>query len=118
MRIIVKNRIWFVIAAFCITSCNTKHSYIGTSSLDGVAFLECYQTYDGGVFAGGSYTYYLTDSANFRIEMIKIYHDDETIQVAVHLDDFCAFTLEQSSGDTLQRVCYNLDSLRGLKNIE
>lgn len=72
----------FFFASTLIT-CSSKYSkekHLGTMELAKGLFWEVYETYSGGVFAGTSYSYYLTDSANFRAYVISTNHDDESVQ--------------------------------------
>ena len=73
----------YFLCTLAIISCNTKYSkknHIGTSKIANSIYLEVYSTYEGGVFAGNSYSYYLTDSVNFRELVIAVNNDDETIK--------------------------------------
>lgn len=66
-----------------LMTCSSKYSkekHVGTMELAKGLFWEVYETYSGGVFAGTSYSYYLTDSASFRSYLISTNHDDELVQ--------------------------------------
>lgn len=72
-----------------LMACSSKYSkekHVGTMELAKGLFWEVYETYSGGVFAGNSYSYYLTDSANFRSYVISTNHDDELVQRAFKND--------------------------------
>ena len=67
-----------LIFIFCLISCvnnYSKRKYIGTKEIGNNIYQETFEVYSGGVFASSSYSYYLTDSLNFR-EYIGTIHDD------------------------------------------
>lgn len=75
----MKNILLLLFMVF-ISGCSNKYSkenYISTYNIGNGLYKETFQVYSGGVFAGNSYSYYLTDSINFRIYIGTKYHDDE-----------------------------------------
>ena len=55
-------------------------NYYGSSVISDGVYLEVYKTYSGGVFSGDSYSFYITDSLNFRKLVAITNHDDERIK--------------------------------------
>ncbi len=71
---------WIILLIFCSCGQNNKLVYSSTLDADKRIFLEKYKTFAGGVFAGNSYKYYLTDSLNFKIKIAETNFDDERIE--------------------------------------
>jgi hypothetical protein len=72
----------FLVSGFIITACTSKYSkehHEGTGIIKSNLYRECFLVYSGGVLANNSYSYYLTDSANFRKYIGTVYFDDEQI---------------------------------------
>lgn len=101
----MKEKFVFTLLLLC-ASCTSKYSkknYRGAEKIEGSGcFLECYQTYSGGVFAGDSYSYYLTDSVNFRAFGITKYHDDELIRVSFNDGIVYLYKVERMKEDTIE----------------
>ncbi|HOF16281.1 MAG TPA: hypothetical protein PLF32_09020 [Bacteroidales bacterium] len=77
-----------LIFIFSLISCVNNYSkskYIGTKELGNKLYQESYKVYSGGVFASDSYSYYLTDSINFR-EYIGTINDDHQNLLCKKLD--------------------------------
>lgn len=69
-----------LIIGFFIFSCTSKYSktrHEGTTEILSDLYEESYLVYSGGTLANDSYSYYLTDSINFRKYIGTIYFDDE-----------------------------------------
>lgn len=77
-------------------------------------FLEKYQIYTGGVFAGSSYSYYLTDSINYRILAGYIYFDDERLVFEDNLNEILVHRLKKTNDistfqeDTIETHKYSI----------
>tara|TARA_R110002049_G_scaffold306937_2_gene506193 strand:+ start:627 stop:1004 length:378 start_codon:yes stop_codon:yes gene_type:complete len=97
-------------------SCNRKYSkegFIGSTKLTETIYLEVYSTFSGGVFAGNSYSYYLTDSTIFRVFGIQINHDDESIRRKVDENSIYLFKVGSynKSKDTLETKNFKIKDL-------
>lgn len=103
----MKTIIMFLFAAI-LMACASKHSkesHVGTSEVVEGLFWEVYETYSGGVYAGSSYSYYLTDSVNFRTFVISKNHDDELVKREFRNDTVFVFKVGNayaSKEDTLE----------------
>lgn len=76
---------YFIIATAC-GSKYSKENHVATDQIKTGIFLEVFETYSGGTYAGSSYSYYLTDSLNFRKFLISKEHDDELIKTNIKDD--------------------------------
>ena len=102
---------------FITSSCVNKYSkdnFVGTQELKETIYRERFQIHSGGVFAGDSYSDYLTDSVNFRKYVGTAYHDNEMLIYALSSDtvvDVYKITWNFSNNDTLKIASYNFNDL-------
>ena len=73
-----------LIFLFSCTSKYSKENHKSTNNFNDSLFIEKYLVYNGGVFASNSYTYYLTDSLNFRAYLYTITEDSDGIKLNIH----------------------------------
>lgn len=88
-------------------SCHNKRSrerHFVTRDLENGLYLEVYYTYQGGVFAGDSYGYHLTDSTNFRIYIYEIIDGDHDRLHSEVMGDYALFYNEEPRKKTLVKV--------------
>jgi len=100
-----------------LIGCSSKHSkeqHFGTYEVFKGLFWEVYETYSGGVYAGSSYSYYLTDSITFRTFVISKNHDDELIKREFKNDTVFVFKVRNGYAlkeDTLEIKEFSLRQL-------
>lgn len=69
-------------AGLLFTSCTSKYSkehHVGTGIIGSNLYRERFLVYSGGALANNSYSFYLTDSANFRKYIGTVYYDDDQL---------------------------------------
>ena len=78
-----------ILVVFLFTSCYSKYSkenHDSTSKINDSLYFEVYLVNKGGVFASNSYSYYVTDSLNFRSYLYTITEDSDGLDVEL-IDD-------------------------------
>ena len=71
----------FIIMCVCV-NCRTKNkNLVNTEKLNDCIYKEVYQLATGGVLAGDTYSYYITDTISFRKYVAITYYDDERIRM-------------------------------------
>ncbi|MBP7101930.1 MAG: hypothetical protein KBA86_01645 [Bacteroidales bacterium] len=105
-------------------NCTNKYSkdnYIATFQVKEGIYEETFQIYSGGVYAGDSYTSYITDSVNFR-KLIGVYDDGEMMLYKIN-DQFIDVYKSirgveklpngglRGYDDTIKITSYNIDEL-------
>lgn len=99
------------------TSCTSKYSkehHEGTGIIDSNLYRERFLVYSGGAFANNSYSFYITDSANFRKYIGTVYYDDEQLFCNV-LDSNRVLVYRakrNNEHDTLEKKIYLLSDLK------
>lgn len=92
----------FVVIVFtsCISTDKSDGRFLQTVPLKNGLFLENYEMDRGGVFAGNTYGYYLTDSNQF-LEFIGFADDNDIIDYQFNKDSsVIVFTIKPSDTET------------------
>ena len=114
----------FFMIFFFLSNCVNKYSkdnYIATFKMDKGIYEETFQIYSGGVYAGDSYTSYITDSVNFR-KLMGVYNDGEMMLYKIDnqcIDVYkCIRDIEKlpdgrlrGYNDTIKMITYNIEEL-------
>ena len=107
----------FFVIVLLLVSCVSKYSkehHVSTIRMGQSLYIEKFKTYSGGVFAGDSYSYYLTDSMTFRKYVGTVFHDDEQIScklIGSNIVLVCK-TYRNNTKDTLEETLYLLNNLK------
>ncbi len=110
----MKNILLLFVILFISGCCGkySKNNYFATRFISSGLYVEIFQVYSGGVYAGNSYSYYLTDSINFRIYIGTEYHDDEMLLCElIDSDTVKIYTVLWHSNDTFNIKHYSLETL-------
>jgi hypothetical protein len=94
-----------------------KDNHIATFEIDEGVYNEKFQVFSGGVFAGDSYSQYITDSISFRKYIGTIYHDDEKMYCEMLSTDIVKvysvrLPFLDNPGDTFDIKYYSLFELQ------
>lgn len=93
----------------------SKNHYISTAKITTGLYKEVFEINFGGLMTNGSYSYYLTDSSNFRKYIGSTYDDNERIHCGMLDSDrlvvFRFFYIGERS-DIVNRTIYFLSSLK------
>lgn len=106
-----------------IYSCDSKYSknnHINTLQLENHLYYEIYKITSGGALASNTYSYYLTDSLNFREYVGTIYYDDEQLRCK-SLDNTHVLVYKvkrKNLNDTLEKKVYIISELQKKGNFD
>lgn len=109
----------FIVLAFSLSelSCYSKYSkknHLNTIKVGNQLFYEIYKISSGGTLASDTYSYYLTDSINFRKYLGTIYYDDEHLYCKeIDSDRTIVYRAYRNiEGDTIEKTIYCLSDLK------
>ena len=120
LALVKKIRIFLLllIAGFILFFCTSKYSkqhYLSTGKIASSLYKEVFCIYTGGVMVSGTYSYYLTDSVNFRKYLGTSYNNDERIHCDM-LDSNRVMVFRVSfhgdRKDTIEKTVYLLSELK------
>lgn len=90
----------------------SKNDYIGAKKIGNDLYWETYCIYRGGVYAGNTYTRYLTDSITFRL-YLGSFEDHEQIGVTLIYDNIIRVRKYDINTDvTIEKKEYDLFDLK------
>lgn len=106
-----------LVLTLIVQSCDSKYSkknHLNTLQLDNHLFYEIYKITSGGTLASDTYSYYLTDSVNFRKYVGTIYYDDEHLYCqSVDSNHVLVYRAKKKNvNDTLDKKVYVLSELK------
>jgi hypothetical protein len=103
---------FFVLFTACSsTGKYAKDNLIGVSKIENNLYCETYCIYRGGVYAGNTYTQYLTDSTSFRV-YLGTEEDNEQIKF-IFLNDSIIFVYKTIDTHIMtEKREYNLYTLK------
>lgn len=90
----------FMILLMSCSSKFSKENHDSTSMINDSLYIEVYLVYKGGVFSSNSYSYYVTDSLNFRTYLYTITQDSDGLDV--ELRNNILFVYKITSKDTIE----------------
>lgn len=108
---------FIMVFSFLVQSCDSKYSkknHLNTLQVENHLFYEIYKITSGGALASDTYSYYLTDSVNFRKYVGTIYFDDEHLYCkALDLNHVLVYRAKRNNeNDTLEKCIYLLSDLK------
>lgn len=100
-----------------LTSCTSiysKKQHEGTGIIDSNLYRERFLVYSGGALANDSYSYYLTDSVNFRKYIGTIYYDDEQLYCkSLDSNKILVYRAKRNNeNDTMEKKIYIISDLK------
>lgn len=110
----------FILVFFIVTGCSNKYSkndHFSTFVIENGLYREMFCITNGGVFANDTYSYYITDSVNFRKYIGTVYYDDERIHCEkISVDTILVYTERSKSpvneADTFDISYYSISQLK------
>jgi hypothetical protein len=117
MRRILLYTASIIVFYFLVQSCDSKYSkknHLNTLQVDNHLFYEIYKITSGGALASDTYSYYLTDSVNFRKYVGTIYYDDEHLNCkSIDSNRILVYRAKRNNEhDTLEKKIYILSDLK------